>query len=286
MLIVPDYKIPYTGAIMDVDLGAKNLTTTGLGTFGNLDVDTLNLNGNAITDSTGTISFDNEDLETTGIVSAASVSATTVGTTQDIFVDSDTYGLVLGDGQDVRIYSNGTNLYLGGLPTIIGNLTLASGSITDSSGAISFGNEVEAGGATTKIKLTSIGGYAIKLTNKTGGVTVAGQLVEADTATSDAVVLAGIADTDCFGVFLDSGIADSAEAWVVVSGIADVAFDDNVAAVQGNWVATGVAAGYARTSASPAAAPAHFDEIGHCIESVSAGGAGTHITARCVLHFN
>jgi len=30
----------------------------------------------------------------------------------------------------------------------------------------------------------------------------------------------------------------------------------------------------------------HFEEIGHCIETVAAGGAGTHILARCVLHFN
>jgi len=110
--------------------------------------------------------------------------------------------------------------------------------------------------------------------------------VKADTATDDAVILAGIGDTECFGVFLDAGIADGSEAWVVVAGIADVAFDDNVAAVRGNWVATGVAAGYARTSASPAAAPNHFEEIGHCIESVPAGGGGTHILARCVLHFN
>jgi hypothetical protein len=58
--------VPYTGAVKSVDLGAFNLTTTGLGTFGNLDVDTLNFNGNVISDSTGTISFDNEDLITTG----------------------------------------------------------------------------------------------------------------------------------------------------------------------------------------------------------------------------
>ena len=138
----------------------------------------------------------------------------------------------------------------------------------------------------SKFKLTAVGGLAILLTNTTGANTVAGQLVKADTATDDAVVLAAAGDTECFGVFLDSDIADDAEAWVVVSGIADVAFDDNVAAVHGNWVATGVLAGYARTSASPAAAPQHFEEIGHCIESVVAGGGGTHILARCVLHFN
>lgn len=161
-------------------------------------------------------------------------------------------------------------------------------------GLVSFGDDVGIGTTTPtqplsvkeKGSMTAIGGFAIKLTNKTGANTIQGQLVKADTATNDAVILAGIGDVECFGVFLEAGVADGAEAWVVVSGIADVAFDDNVAAVRGNWVATGVAAGYARTSASPAAAPNHFEEIGHCIENVTAGGAGTHILARCVLHFN
>lgn len=139
-----------------------------------------------------------------------------------------------------------------------------------------------------KFKCTAIGGFAVKLTNTTGANTVAGQLVKADTATDDAVILTAAGDVECFGVFLDSGVADDAEAWVVVSGIADVAMEDDTAATHGNWVETSDAeAGYANAeSASPAAAPAHFEEIGHCIESVAAGGGGTHILARCILHFN
>ena len=50
------------------DFDNDDIITTGTGTFGNLDVDTLNLNGNVITDSTGTISFDDEDITTTGNV--------------------------------------------------------------------------------------------------------------------------------------------------------------------------------------------------------------------------
>lgn len=168
-------------------------------------------------------------------------------------------------------------------------ITLGAGSITISApqdlhtAATPLFNEIR---ANDKAKLTNIGGLAIALTNTTGVVTIAGQLVKADTTTDDGVVLAAAGDTECFGVFLDAGIADDAEAWVVVSGIADVAFDDNIAAVRGNWVATGAAAGYARTQASPAAAPQHFEEIGHSLENVSAGGGGTHILGRCVLHFN
>ena len=139
----------------------------------------------------------------------------------------------------------------------------------------------------TKIKITPLGGVAIKLTNETGVNTVQGKTVKADPATNDGVILTAADDSECIGVFLDSGIADTAAAWVVISGIADVLMGDNEAAIRGNWVETNSAeAGYAdATGASPAAAPQHFNEIGHCIESVTAGGGGTHILARCVLHF-
>jgi hypothetical protein len=138
-----------------------------------------------------------------------------------------------------------------------------------------------------KAKITSIGGYAIKLTNETGGNSVAGQLVRADTANNDAVILTAASDVECLGVFLDGGVADGSEAWVVVAGIADVAMTDNTAATRCNWVETSAEAGYAdATNATPVAAPTHFREIGHCIETVAAGGGGTHINARCVLHFN
>jgi hypothetical protein len=159
------------------------------------------------------------------------------------------------------------------------NLDFQAGDITTT-------GTITGGGA--KCRMTPIGGYAIALTNKTGANSVAGQLVKADAATDDAVILTAANDTECMGVFLDSGIADGSEAWVVVAGIADVAMEDNTAATRGNWVETSNAeAGYAdATSASPAAAPGHFEEIGHCIETVAAGGGGTHILARCVLHFN
>lgn len=144
-----------------------------------------------------------------------------------------------------------------------------------------------------KIKLTALGGYAIKLTNKTGSATVQGQLVKSDTATDDGVILTAAGDQECIGVFLDSGIADDAEAWVVVAGIADVAMEDNTASTHGYWVKNSDSeAGYAdATNAAPpgggvAQLDDHMQEIGHCIESVAAGGAGTHILARCVLHFN
>ncbi|MFA5197668.1 MAG: hypothetical protein WC437_04605, partial [Patescibacteria group bacterium] len=59
-----------------LNMGTGGITTTGLGTFGNLDVDTLNFNGNAITDSTGAISFGNENLTTTGNITSNAVTLT------------------------------------------------------------------------------------------------------------------------------------------------------------------------------------------------------------------
>lgn len=174
-----------------------------------------------------------------------------------------------GTGDGSLRYTYGTNIDPTANPSLIGFAT--DGSLDGS-----------------KFKLTAIGGLAIKLTNTTGVNTVQGQTVKADTATDDAVILTAADDTECFGVFLDSGVADDAEAWVVVAGIADVAMEDNTAATHGNWVETSDAeAGYGNAeSASPVAAPQHFNEIGHCIESVTADGEGTHILARCVLHFN
>jgi hypothetical protein len=138
-------------------------------------------------------------------------------------------------------------------------------------------------------RITKDGGFAMKMFNRTGAPTVRGQLVQSDPATDNGAILTAINGDDTIGVFLDDGIADDAYAWVVWGGLAYVAFEDNVAAVHGNWVGTGAAeTGYARTQPAPPAvgAAAHFEEIGHCLESVPAGGAGTHILAKCAIHFN
>ena len=114
--------------------------------------------------------------------------------------------------------------------------------------------------------------------------------MKADTATNDAVILTGTDEFECFGVFLESGIADGEEAWVVFAGIADVAMEDDTLAASGNWVRTSVIeAGYADATNATVPQPinqTHFAEIAHCIESVAAGGGGTHILARCLLNPN
>ncbi len=137
-----------------------------------------------------------------------------------------------------------------------------------------------------KAIITPEGGFAIRVTNKTGAATVKGKIAETSEAVNNAVALAGIADTEAMGIFYDADVADGDECYVVVSGLGEILLDDNVAAVHGNWMACGTEEGYARTSTSPAAAPNHFEEVGHCIESKSAEGEGTHILCMCSVHFN
>ncbi len=149
--------------------------------------------------------------------------------------------------------------------------------IKTGTGLVSLGDEVE---VVQKIKLTSLGGYAIKLTNKTGSNSVAGQLVQTDTTTNDAVNLSGVNSDDTIGIILDSGVSDGTDMWVVVYGIADVLMDA-VGSVRGDRIISAPVGGFATPWNVGGAVATHFQEIGHCIET--RGGAGL---ARCVLHFN
>ncbi len=130
-----------------------------------------------------------------------------------------------------------------------------------------------------KSSMTAIGGFAIKLTNKTGGNTVAGQLVLSSTGTNDAFATCAANSDACIGIILESGIADGSEAWVVVSGIADVLMDSGGSA-RGDRIISSATAGSADVWNVGGAVATHFLEIGHCIETRA--GAGL---ARCVIHF-
>jgi hypothetical protein len=188
----------------------------------------------------------------------------------------------IADDPNVRNNRRGTIWHDGGdFHMEAGPLTGAgTDTTTESRNAIIFSPQ-----NTQQVMLTPEGGIAKLFTNKTGAASVKGKLVEASSAQDDAVALTGINDVDCIGVFYEDGVADGSEAWIVYAGVADVALDDNTAGTAGNWVGASEA-GYAdATQASPPAAPAHFQEIGHCLQTVSATGAGTHVTARCMLHF-
>lgn len=130
-----------------------------------------------------------------------------------------------------------------------------------------------------KARITPLGGWAVKLTNETGSPTVAGQLVVADITVADAFDTAGASSTLLIGVVLDAGVADGSEAWIVISGIADVLIDAGGAAL-GDRIVASATAGSADVNNSPSNT-VHFTELGHVIEAI--GGAGV---TRCVLHFN
>ena len=95
-----------------------DFTTTGLGTFGNLDVDTLNLSGNVISDSTGTISFADEALTTTGVITAQAFNATDENNVLRI----DNARVLHTKGtENLCLGFNTTNVLTGNRDTILGN---------------------------------------------------------------------------------------------------------------------------------------------------------------------
>jgi hypothetical protein len=119
-----------TGAI---SFGNENLTTTGTMIFGTGSViGNLTLEDGSITDSSGAISFGNENLTTTGTFST--------GPCIDIGNLTFDDGLIT-DSSGAISFGN-ENLTTTASSMVINNtLTVANGSITDSTGAISFGNE-------------------------------------------------------------------------------------------------------------------------------------------------
>lgn len=140
-----------------------------------------------------------------------------------------------------------------------------------------------------KVMFTSTGGLAIKLTNKTGGASVKGEVVCLNSAQNNSVIKIVKDVPDPIGVFHESGVADGLETWVVVSGIADVYFvGDTTRGHLARGFLTSDGAGYVTGQAlseavpsSPFASDKHFYEIGHVLEART--GAGL---AKCILHFN
>ena len=140
-----------------------------------------------------------------------------------------------------------------------------------------------------KCFLTPEGGLAVKLTNKTGALSVKGEIVTPNTSFNNAVTKIVVDIPVPIGVFYESNILDGQEAFIVVSGIADVYFVGNTVRghlARGFLTADGgsYVSGQAISEAapvSPFATDKHFYEIGHVLESRV--GAGL---AKCILHFN
>jgi len=180
------------------------------------------------------------------------------------------------------IVRSDTAFNLNGTDGISTTFTDGGGNTVTTSGGI-----VTAKAASTNVKFTPEGGLAIKLTNETGGNSVKGSVVHAGETVANSFELQSD-EYDAIGVVYDDGIADGEECWVVVSGIAEVLLKDSTAATVGYWVKSADTDGRAEVTTAPSgigaiAASEHFREIGHCLESAT---AGTDVLVKVVLHFN
>lgn len=105
-----------------------------------ITVSTMTITGGQIVDSSGAISFGDENLTTTGSMTAASFSSSGTGVFGTLTVGSasitDSSGAIAFGDENLSTTGSVT-----GASLITGTLTAAGGSITDSSGAISFGDE-------------------------------------------------------------------------------------------------------------------------------------------------
>jgi hypothetical protein len=140
-----------------------------------------------------------------------------------------------------------------------------------------------------KIGWTSEGGLAVRLTNKTGSASVKGDIVRASTGTNEAFSQAPADSDEPIGIVYESGIADGSECLIVISGRAQVLLKNSTAATRGNWVKVSDAAGRAdATNAAPpggtvAALEEHMREVGHALESIT---AGTDNLCYIMIHWN
>ena len=121
------------GSITDssgaISFGNENITTTGTSLAIN---GTLTVANGSITDSSGAISFGNENITTTA--TSLAINGTLTVANGSI---TDSSGAISFGNENVT--TTGTIARATG--STIGSLTLGNGSITDSSGSISFGNE-------------------------------------------------------------------------------------------------------------------------------------------------
>ena len=138
-----------------------------------------------------------------------------------------------------------------------------------------------AGVGNSYFKITPEGGFAVRLTNESGAVTVKGQIVSHDGTVANAFDLTAVDANHCLGVVYESGVEDGAQCWVVVAGIAQVLMKN--AATMGHicriplTADDGKAAGYAMDAAQSGTASVY--KIGDVLET-----AGAEVLCKVLLH--
>ena len=168
---------------------------------------------------------------------------------------------------------------VGDVVTAVGNVQGINGVFSNAiSGATgSFSSSV----GTLLAKITPEGGYAVKLTNKTGAPSVKGQIVSHEGTVANAFNLTAVDANHCLGVVYESGVEDGAQCWVVVAGIAQVLMKN--AATMGHICRIplnndeGEAAGYAMDAAQSSSASVY--KIGDVLETADAA-----VLCKVLLH--
>jgi len=137
---------------------------------------------------------------------------------------------------------------------------------------------------------TADGGVAELYTNNTGSASVKGTVVIIDPTDGAGVVVAPAGAPDFIGVVYEDGVADGQPVRVVVRGDAYMLLEDSTASTIGYWV--GISETQNGRVDATLAAPAggtiaelnrHFEEIGHCRETKT---AGTDVLCLVHMHFN
>lgn len=127
-------------------------------------------------------------------------------------------------------------------------------------------------------------GFQVRLTNKTGGNSIKGEIVKASAGTDMAFDKVAADGLEPIGVIYEANVADGSECWIWVTGsVCQVLLKDTTGSTRGYWVSVSDTAGRAdaTTAAAPGVVLAHFREIGHCLETKA---GGTNVLARILFH--
>jgi len=169
---------------------------------------------------------------------------------------------------------------------IVGNVVSAVGNVQGVGGVFSgtvsgTTGSFSAGVGNSYFKITPEGGFAVRLTNESGAVTVKGQIVSHKGTVARAFDLTAVDANHCLGVVYESGIEEAAECWVVVAGIAQVLMKN--AATMGHICRIplntddGEAAGYAMDASQSSTASVY--KIGDVLETADA-----EVLCKVLLH--
>ena len=169
---------------------------------------------------------------------------------------------------------------------IVGNVVSAVGNVQGVDGVFSgtvsgATGTFSAGVGNYYFKITPEGGFAVRLTNKSGAVTVKGQIVSHEGTVANAFDLTAVDANHCLGVVYESGVEDGAQCWVVVAGIAQVLMKN--AATMGHicriplTADVGEAAGYAMAAEQSGIASVY--KIGDVLETADAD-----VLCKVLLH--